>query len=733
MDDHICPICHESKDPSKARFVHVRLGLDEPPEPVLCKCKDPMKIIASIREKIEQANVVKDSIPGTMMDSLAELNIDAAHIDSMSSRPIREVELRLQGELPQTMFRKMEQGVFENGTTRKIRERSCVYWTGPDTNWNARVRMRSNGEATMKVSRSRVKVVPGYVLAISDEYRFSGRIMHVQRDVNMTEIRSTMRVRGSNVNIIARKYETGSKVSYAAEFEIEGKVTNSVVRSVLCLALGTIGTISSMEREIDPEFMYNVRSNNHSVIDVPNFDGYLDKINPNNGEGVFAKADGMGMFVFCYEFGYVVTVTDPQLTIYSCMVTVTHKDLPEMTTKPDVVFAEMDKNGDTVYIGTLAMNSDGKLPKSMNRFVCPIRTEKPPFIYRKSWDRLPTKVELDLEPMPNDGVVLTNKFRTMRLKQPTVDLLYQDGKLHGNDNGIMVEVTDGAPEMEEDTVYEMDVVKDQTTGEIKIVKPRQRALKKLPNSMDIIKRAIASASGDVNTNTILFDITSMSFSMRERVYEMAQAKAPSTRKVIVTFGVGRFQEWKQMMTNNFSYIAVDPELDYSDLQRRMKRLTILPYDFNRNFKTQLASITKGRQTVLWAKCKSEEFIRRAMPTMIMASQGIPAVFSFSLSYHIQIISMLRAEGVSMYGCGFVHDSMTGSVGRQPVTMKIKDKNRGTSSEVISTFGKSTYVEPFMKMSMMQGLVLIKDVMPDLWERVDSNTIEIMDRAVIMCS
>jgi hypothetical protein len=68
-----------------------------------------------------------------------------------------------------------------------------------------------------------------------------------------------------------------------------------------------------------------------------------------------------------------------------------------------------------------------------------------------------------------------------------------------------------------------------------------------------------------------------------------------------------------------------------------------------------------------------------------------------------------------------------------VTMRIKDKNRGTSSEIISTFGKSTYVEPFMKMSMVQGLVLIKDAMPDLWERVDTNTVDIMDRAVIMCS
>ncbi|EMC97271.1 hypothetical protein BAUCODRAFT_147394 [Baudoinia panamericana UAMH 10762] len=165
----------------------------------------------------------------------------------------------------------------------------------------------------------------------------------------------------------------------------------------------------------------------------------------------------------------------------------------------------------------------------------------------------------------------------------------------------------------------------------------------------------------------------------------------------------------------------------------MKRLKILPYDFSTKFNTQLVSISKGRQTVLWARCKTEDFIRKAMPTKTMATQGIPAVFSFSLSYHIQTISMLKTKGVPMFGCGFVHDSMTGTVGRDPVTMRIKDKTKGPNSEVVSTFGKSTYVEPFTKMCAVPGLVLVKDAMPDLWEKVDTNTIEIMDRAVIMCS
>lgn len=45
---HICAICGESKGPSKARFEHRRLSLDNPPKPVVCKCKTPNKVLSSI-------------------------------------------------------------------------------------------------------------------------------------------------------------------------------------------------------------------------------------------------------------------------------------------------------------------------------------------------------------------------------------------------------------------------------------------------------------------------------------------------------------------------------------------------------------------------------------------------------------------------------------------------------------------------------------------------------------
>ncbi|KAI0448850.1 hypothetical protein F5B21DRAFT_87691 [Xylaria acuta] len=83
---------------------------------------------------------------------------------------------------------------------------------------------------------------------------------------------------------------------------------------------------------------------------------------------------------------------------------------------------------------------------------------------------------------------------------------------------------------------------------IRLTNPIERTSKARPNNMDIIKRAFMSVSNNIDMNMMLFDIASMSFRVRTRVYEMAQAYATSTGGVtaIVIFGAGRFQEWYQM-------------------------------------------------------------------------------------------------------------------------------------------------------------------------------------------
>lgn len=730
INSDLCEICGESRNPATARFEHRRLGLDEPPEPVLCRCRNQDEIFTSIMHKVQSVTAVTTIMENMTIDSLAYPSPNMVMIEAMSPTAVREVEVRLNQNLSEVMFMKMRDGLFTDTTTREIREMGCMWWTGPETNINAKVRVRSNGEAVVKVSRSAITVAPGYVLGVSDEYGFDGMVKDPTYDVDMTELKSTIVVRATSknsdvrVNVMARMYTSTTRVSYAAEYELVDEVSSEVIRRVMAMSGNIVGHVPMMRGIVDSGFMSAIRSRDHIVVDTPSLYGYKGRL--------MAKADGVKVYVFCYEFGYVMALTDPDMTVISCMVAIEDTCLPAMTDKPDVVVGDMLVDGSVVYFTTLAANGTVNTAAYANSDVCSITTKRPTLIYRTSWDVMPTEINLKYEPTPSDGVVLVNEFRTMRLKQPTVDLIYLDGKLCTSDNGVMVPVANGNPNMEENMIYEMDVVKDELGDGVVIINPRDRVAKKVPNSMEVVKRAIASTRKDPLVDAALLDLTSMSFSMRERVYTMAQAKASKTKKVIVTFGVGRFQEWRQMMVDNMSYIAIDPEIDTTMLTKKVKGVSVYPYDFNKSFKVQITSIAKTRPTVLWAKCRSEYFIDKVMPSRTMAMAGIPAVFSFSVSFHIPVINRLLTEGVTVFGCGFVHDSMPLlGVGSGCVTMKPKNKRRSSGSDIIATFGKSTYVEPYLSRSSIRGLFLVKDEMPSLWRSVDSNTVEIMERAVIM--
>lgn len=239
---------------------------------------------------------------------------------------------------------------------------------------------------------------------------------------------------------------------------------------------------------------------------------------------------------------------------------------------------------------------------------------------------------------------------------------------------------------------------------------------------------------DAGADAILLSIRSASFAMREIVYKMAQSKASSTKGVMVIFGAERFQEWRQILVGNLSYIAVDPMIDVTGLSEKLTGYSIQPYDFSTTFHSQVTSLSKQGSTVLWAKCKSEDFIARTRPIQTMAQQGIPAVFSFSVSYHIPIIKTLVPSGVRVFGCGYVHDAMPlCGVGCGPVVMRPAPRSGDSIREVVSIFGEATYREPFLGRETVPGLFLVRDVMPSVWKAVDSSTEAIMERAVVLCA
>jgi hypothetical protein len=725
MNTNICETCRESKTLEGARFEHVRLGLDEPPEPIICKCKRQDEYIKAIMDRIREASSITTINTGMRMNSLPSANINALEIVSVDMRPNLEVEARLNAIMSESMYELMRSGMFGTTTISTIEEVGCSWWVGPPINMNSKVRIRSNGEKTVKVPMDVYQLSPGVKIAISHEYKFVGTIMRPDYVVNMDEVKTSYEFEGMRMNLIARKYIVEDSSSYSAEVEFESRLTDMKLRRVLDWLVNIIGSVRMIANEIDHEYMNSARSVDHAVVDVSDMSVY---------KGVFMyKADGMKVYVFCYSFGYVVTMTDNNLTVLTYRFTNSMQPLYEMTSTPDIMVAEMMMDGSLVYIDTLAMNG-AVVPSSRPYQDRPVsKYQYPEMTVRKRWDSMPPVNSRMYTSMPNDGIVCVTPFRTLRLKEPTIDLRYVDGNLCTVDAGNVIPIARGSEKMTQYMIYEMKMYRSINENEVVLRYPIARLSKARPNNMDIVKRAVASVSKNAHVTTSLFDITSMSFSMRSRVYEMAQASASSTRKVIVIFGCGRLQEWKQMQLSNFSYIAIDPEIEIERFSRNMRRVTVLPYDVKSKFSTNIISISKKPGNVLYCKTTSEDFIMRTGATQFMSTNGIPAVFSFSISYHIALINTLVRSGIKCYGCGFVHDGMDiNPVGSPPVTM-VRRRSSNSNEQVVATFGKSTYVEPFLSFRSVPGLKLVKDALKDVWQNVDPTTIEIMNRAVIMSS
>ena len=155
MDSHICAICSESKDPTKTRFEPRRLGLNEPPwvGPVqvqrpegdirLDHKQGPVEDLSGVHCKRHDYAVVAVPQPRHGHGRGHQYESEQGGAGEARRRP------------GLSLIRKMQNGLFPYSTTRMITETGCTWWTGPALNVNAKVRKMSNGEAVVKVTRSR--------------------------------------------------------------------------------------------------------------------------------------------------------------------------------------------------------------------------------------------------------------------------------------------------------------------------------------------------------------------------------------------------------------------------------------------------------------------------------------------------------------------------------------------------------------------------------------------------
>lgn len=723
-DANRCPTCGLSKDPDTADFVHTRIGLDEAPEPLLCKCKPANETINAIMKRIQDIDRFSITRASMKMNSIPKPDLNVAFVRSMSRNPSVESEARLNAVMSKSLFGSMSRGMFGQTNAVEVREMGCSWWTGPFSNKISKLRVRSNGESVAKVVLSVCEIMPGIKFAISYEYGFSGTIMRPEYSTKMTQFTTKFLIEGVNVILNSRRYECEDTITYASEVEFENGIMCLDIKRVLNVLIGVIGSEAKLSRHIDAMFMSEVLRADHDVVDVTSLEAHRGTVTH--------KVNGMKVYVFSYKNGYVITFADRDLTIYSYSIEIDGSMLYGITNRPDVMVAELMTDGLLVYIDTLALNGN-VIQKPREHMKRPMTKFAQPAMYvRRSWDSIKDVPKNLMMNVDSDGFVCVTRSRTLRMKEPTIDLLYTNGNLYANEAGKRVLITHGHELMDESRIYELDVIPSTDQGLITLRNPRRRMVKRSPNNTDIIRRAFASATRSELTSTILYDITSMSFKMRERVYEMAQTHASMNRRVIVIFGAGRFQEVNQMRLESFSYIAIDPEIDVTVLTKRSKRIRVVEFDERTSLEKQIITISNKPGSVLYYRGRSEKFMMMTNAISSLSSLMIPVVFPFSISYHITIANLFLSSGVTAYGCGFVHDNMPSKgVGIKPVTMCV-ERNKSGIPVVRTVFGKSTYVEPILLLNSVKNLHPVKSVMSDVWSDVDASTIEIMNRAVIMC-
>ena len=175
------------------------------------------------------------------------------------------------------------------------------------------------------------------------------------------------------ITIISRMHTEGDNVTYAGEIEIEPPVTIATV--IQCISMAGCSRI--LAPSINPEFMMMVRSSDHLVLDVPSLDGYSGTFMP--------KVDGQKAYILCYEFGYVVTVTDPSLTTIMCVTRTEGSEVGVMADMPDIIVAEMLVDGSLVHLDTLVISGRTVLTKSGRRSLSSVAGMRPHLLVREAW------------------------------------------------------------------------------------------------------------------------------------------------------------------------------------------------------------------------------------------------------------------------------------------------------------------------------------------------------------
>ncbi|KAK0636610.1 hypothetical protein B0T17DRAFT_626390 [Bombardia bombarda] len=244
--------------------------------------------IRSIQSKVGSAFSIASPSSSRPMNPLPPPNINGVAIESISTTPNVEVEVRLERTMSTVMYELMTNSVFEHVDRRVVEEEGCSWWTGLPMNKNAKVRTRSTGEKVVKVPMTVQTIAPGIKLAVSHEYMFTGRITRPEYSSTMDELVCETVLENIGVRLISRVYTGSGELSYASEIEILDPISHASLRRLMNTLVSVIGSVTSTKSEIDAETMIAVRRAEHAVVDVNDISMYKGtKMSKTNGVKVY--------------------------------------------------------------------------------------------------------------------------------------------------------------------------------------------------------------------------------------------------------------------------------------------------------------------------------------------------------------------------------------------------------------------------------------------------------------
>lgn len=660
-----CSLCGRSK---AGRRVYRSLGADEAFLIEKCECPSLLVISSWIDESFMLASDVcppsgepaSASSESVCLSEADHVRVSASNCDKVST----EVELRLAGRLSRLLF--ASSSSWESVTWTEL-GKPCMMDID-SRHISGRLRQRSHeGDAEAKATLVSVQICPGVLYCESIEAKVSagksgGRVCSSSQSYRVRVVERTKQL--GDWLCRARLYHPDNQ--FSCEFEwrpSDGCNSSTPADDDILGVIGLLHTYCACPRSMTQvlrrsvtDLLRQVARPTRDVRKPPASDNvYRVKI---DGEHTWL-IDGGCLWYSCRN-NSALTVTGFHVKSY----------VARLCEVPDVIRAEQLTDGRLVFIDVLAANGSvvpvtNAHDSSMSLLFRSIR-EPPSLIIREDFSTI-TEAQLSRLTcgLPSDGIIVIDKASslTFRIKQPTVDLMADNGwlvsrpasRLGGRVNQpSMHKFFPAESGMINGRIYECKLALD-STGCAMIESFSQRCDKEVPNFYEIVRDCLAILSStDSEDLSLTSRVSNFSFVIRDAVYQSA-LNSRCRGKLVIDIGSGRLQSASIFsMHSDDAFFMCDPQLVIPRSRQDVQFYDVTNSDAGQLLEC-LTLMQRGKiKRVLYRK-SAEELFSNAEVYDYVRVQRVPLVYSFSLSHLVPLYRRLFSDGFSQIGCCYVYD------------------------------------------------------------------------------